>query len=49
MDIELWHPKLKGKNYKLIKINKNLNDFNCIAFVLDDYDRWRGSSTDICR
>lgn len=41
----MWHPKLKGKDYKIININKVLEDFNCIAFVLDIYNEWCGSST----
>ena len=45
MDIEKWHPKLKGKDYKIIQTNEILEDFNCIAFVLDIYNEWYGSST----
>jgi hypothetical protein len=45
IEIELWHPKLKGKNYKIINTNKILNDFNCISYTLDIYNEWYGSNT----
>jgi len=37
--IEKWFPKIKGKDYKIIEI-KNLNDFNCVAYSLDIYNKW---------
>lgn len=42
--VEIWHPKLTGKNYKIIKSNYNSLDFNCIAYSLDIFDRWCGAS-----
>jgi hypothetical protein len=45
MDIEKWHPKLTGKDYKIVQIDEVLEYFNCIAFVLDIYKGWYGSST----
>lgn len=44
IDIESWHPKLKGKNYRIIQTDKILQDFNCISFVIDNYKYWCGSS-----
>jgi len=46
IEIEGWHPKLRGKNWKIIYSENKLLDFNCIAFVLDVYDNWYGSSTE---
>lgn len=42
--IETWHPKLKNNNYIIISDN-NLMDYNCIAYSLDIYDMYCGSST----
>lgn len=44
-EIEIWHPMLKGKNYKIISTDKVLGDFNCFAYVIDIYDKWCGSFT----
>ena len=46
-EIEKWHPKLVGENRKIIKTDENLDDFNCIAFTLEIYHSWAGSSTKI--
>ena len=43
-NIEIWHPKLIGKNYKIININYNLIVFNCFAYSLDIFDEWCGAS-----
>jgi len=43
-NVEIWHPKLIGKNYKIIESKYNLADFNCIAYSLDFFDRWCGAS-----
>jgi len=45
IEVETWHPKLKENNYKIINVEKNLGDFNCIAFVIDVHDTWCGSFT----
>lgn len=41
--VEYWHPKLIGKNYKIIT-NINVLDYNCIAYSLDIFDMWCGAS-----
>lgn len=49
MDIENWHPKLVGEDYKILKSpNKNIGDYNCFAYVLDIYDEWHGPTTGSC-
>jgi hypothetical protein len=42
--IEKWHPKLLGKDYKIIDTDKILEKFNCVSFSIDLYDDWSGSS-----
>jgi len=42
--VEKWHPKLVGKDYKIISSNFNLDDFNCVSFALNIYDVWCGSA-----
>lgn len=46
IDVEIWHPKLIGKDYKIIPIPKNteIDDFNCHAYVVDIYNDWCGAS-----
>jgi hypothetical protein len=44
-EIEEWHPKLISEKYKIITTDKNLDDFNCVAYVLDVYTDWYGSTT----
>lgn len=43
--IESWHPKLIGNNYKIIESNFDIQDYNCIAYVLNIFDMWCGPST----
>lgn len=43
--IEEWHPKLIGKNYKIIETTENILKFNCISYTLDIFDEWCGPST----
>jgi len=44
-DVEKWHPKLIGKNYKIIESDTNISEYNCVAFVLDIFDEWCGPTT----
>ena len=44
-EIENWHPKLKGKKWKIIDVEFDLIKFNCFSFVIDIYDDWSGAST----
>ena len=43
-EIENWHPKLIGENWKIINIDEKLDDFNCFSFVIDIYNDWSGAS-----
>jgi hypothetical protein len=44
--VEQWHPKLIGKDYKIIPTENNLNLFNCYAFTIGDYKNWHGHRED---
>ena len=43
--VEKWHPKLIGKNYKIIPSKTELYEYNCVAYVLGIYTEWYGPST----
>jgi len=43
--IESWHPKLIGTNYKIISSSFDIQNYNCIAYVLDIFDIWCGPAT----
>jgi len=42
-DIENWHPKLIGKDYKIITVEYEIDLFNCFAYVIDIHEHYCGS------